>query len=61
MGLGVVVRDGLWARLSSSPFDFVDGRDRIEERPGYSEGESCMGESNTGERCRGLRMSELGS
>lgn len=59
MGLGVVVRGGPWACLSSSSFDFVDGRDRTEVRPRYSDGESCIGESKTDERCCELRVSVL--
>lgn len=57
MRLGVVARGGLCGCLSSSSFDFVDGRDRTEERPRYSEGESCFGESKVGERCFWLRLS----
>lgn len=58
MGLGVVVRDGLLACLSSSSFDLVEGRDRTEERPRYSEGGSCIEESKIGER-RGVSRTSL--
>ena len=51
MGLDVVARAGLLPCLPSSSFDFVDGRDRTEECPKYSEGNSCIEESNMGERC----------
>ena len=57
MGLGVVARAGLLSCLSSSSFDLVDGRDRTEERPKYSEGDSCIEESKMGERRGVLRMS----
>ena len=57
MVLGVVTRAGLLACSPLLSFDLFDTRDRTEEHPKYSEGDTCIEESKMGEQRGVLRMS----